>query len=416
MITFLHRHSFVLGLGALLSGLLLFMLPFVLPTADIKQMQESTLRILCKSKEGTFTGSGFVVGTDSVTHIVTNDHVATCAGTGEQQILSAVLSRDDMIPLEIEWHDTDKDLAIVQSAAPLGRPAVRFTDTASVVSGAPVTVVGFPGAADQMVGAPNIAVPSVGRGNISRIVFGSNGTRYFQHTAPSNPGDSGGPVYDGSGNVIGVNSLKALAVVPTISDGHLTAGRIVSGEGIAAAVDAAEVVPQLDKLQVPYAMSDSLSAISAPAALVAAAVALMLTAAGIVVLTSSGRGWVLRRGSPAKGRDPKARGGRIRVLNGALAGTELAISAKVVLGRDPSQAQIVFPDDDTAVSRRHCEIAFDTVAAQFEVRDLKSRNGTFIAGEAGPPRRLRPDVVERVAPGNSILVGSSRNRLVLELA
>jgi pSer/pThr/pTyr-binding forkhead associated (FHA) protein len=76
---------------------------------------------------------------------------------------------------------------------------------------------------------------------------------------------------------------------------------------------------------------------------------------------------------------------------------------------------MVFPKDDTAVSRRHCEIGFNTGAGQFEVRDLKSRNGTFISGDAGPPRRLAPEVIERVAPGHSVLVGSSRNRLALEL-
>jgi pSer/pThr/pTyr-binding forkhead associated (FHA) protein len=94
---------------------------------------------------------------------------------------------------------------------------------------------------------------------------------------------------------------------------------------------------------------------------------------------------------------------------------EVPVSAKVTLGRDPAKAQIVFPSEDTAVSRRHCEIRFDSAVALFEVRDLGSRNGTFIANGPDPPRRLAPDVVERLAPGQNILVGSSRNRLVLEL-
>jgi S1-C subfamily serine protease len=255
----------------------------------------------------------------------------------------------------------------------------------------------------------------VSRGNVSRIISGTHGTRYLQHTAPTNPGNSGGPVYDQAGNVIGVNSMKALTLVPTISGGHLAAGRVASGEGIAVAVDVAEILSALEQLQVPYAMIGNYSDMSMPMTLVAATVAMILAAAGIVVLTSSGRDWVFRRTIPIKIRDPNARGGKIRVINGALAGTELSISAKVILGRDPTQAQMVFPQDDTAVSRRHCEIGFNTGVGQFEVRDLKSRNGTFIAGDAGPPRRLAPEVVERVAPGHSVLVGSSRNRLALEL-
>jgi Zn-dependent protease with chaperone function len=108
-------------------------------------------------------------------------------------------------------------------------------------------------------------------------------------------------------------------------------------------------------------------------------------------------------------------GGKIRILGGSLTGTEVPVSARVILGRDPAKAQIVFPTEDTAVSREHCEIRFDSAHALFEVRDLGSRNGTFIASGLDPPRRLTPDVAERLAPGQNIMVGSSRNRLVLEL-
>ena len=108
-------------------------------------------------------------------------------------------------------------------------------------------------------------------------------------------------------------------------------------------------------------------------------------------------------------------GGKIRILGGSLAGMEVPVSARVILGRDPTKAQIVFPSEDMAVSRRHCEIQFDSADSLFEVRDLGSRNGTFVTNGSDPPRRLAPDVAERLAPGQYILVGSSRNRLALEL-
>lgn len=118
---------------------------------------------------------------------------------------------------------------------------------------------------------------------------------------------------------------------------------------------------------------------------------------------------------PADRKGVNVQAGKIRILGGSLAGKEVPVSARLILGRDPSKAQIVFPSEDTAVSRQHCEIRFDRVGAHFEVRDLGSRNGTFIANAADPPRRLAPDVAERLAPGQNILVGSRRNRLVLEL-
>jgi len=108
-------------------------------------------------------------------------------------------------------------------------------------------------------------------------------------------------------------------------------------------------------------------------------------------------------------------GGKIRILGGSLAGMEVPVSARVILGRDPTKAQIVFPSEDMAVSRRHCEIQFDSADSLFEVRDLGSRNGTFVTNGSDAPRRLAPDVAERLAPEQYILVGSSRNRLALEL-
>ena len=108
-------------------------------------------------------------------------------------------------------------------------------------------------------------------------------------------------------------------------------------------------------------------------------------------------------------------GGKIRILGGSLAGMEVPVSARVILGRDPTRAQIVFPSEDTAVSRQHCEIRLDSADGLFEVRDLGSRNGTFVTNGSDPPRRLAPDVAERLAPEQYVLVGSSRDRLALEL-
>jgi pSer/pThr/pTyr-binding forkhead associated (FHA) protein len=63
----------------------------------------------------------------------------------------------------------------------------------------------------------------------------------------------------------------------------------------------------------------------------------------------------------------------------------------------------------------HCEIRFDSNAARFEIKDLGSRNGTFVASGAAAPRRLAPHAAEPIAPGQRVLIGSSKNCLVVEL-
>ena len=407
-----------LGVAMLLLAMLPLVLLFHRSAANMEQMQQSTVRLLCKTKGGLESGSGFIIGMDRVTYVVTNDHVATCAKSGDAQGLAVILSRHNFVPAHIVWADADKDLAIVRTGKPLDRPAAQLADTSSVEPGAPVTVVGFPGAADEMVDTEDIAVPSVSRGNVSRVIPGTNGAHYFQHTAATNPGNSGGPVYDEAGHVIGINSLKALTLVPTISGrGQLSTDRVANGEGIAAAIDVAELLPHLRALGVPFVIAGTLTSMDIAMTLVSGAFSLLLAAGGILALTSSGREWLFRRAAPAaNSRSPSARAGRIRILTGALAGMEVSVSSGIILGRDPSKAQIVFPNDDTSVSRQHCEIRFDSTAALFEVRDLGSRNGTFIANGSEAPRRLAANAVERVAPGQNILVGSSRNRLAVELS
>jgi PPM family protein phosphatase len=178
------------------------------------QMQRSTVRILSETKEDSEAGSGFDVGTDSVTYMVTNQHVAAYAKLDKTRELRVLLSRDVLPPIYVVWAAANKDLAIVRSTEPLGTPAVQLADTASVM----------PGGRGQ-----KFAGPSVSRGNVSR----------------STPGRSGvlkGSVYDEVGNIIGVNTLKALITVPSISGEKVSLDeRIASGEGIAAAVDTAEL-------------------------------------------------------------------------------------------------------------------------------------------------------------------------------
>ena len=72
---------------------------------------------------------------------------------------------------------------------------------------------------------------------------------------------------------------------------------------------------------------------------------------------------------------------RLKVLRGKSAGKEVRVAGpKFVIGR--AEEANLRPRSDV-ISRRHCEISIDGDVVT--VRDMGSRNGTFVNGEAGRP-------------------------------
>lgn len=145
------------------------------------------------------TGTGFFVSGDRV---VTNNHVTEgctklrVAGDSGGRLLSS---------------DPRNDLALISSEG-------RSPDTATirvgrVKLGEPATVAGFP--LSGLLAGLNITT-----GNVSSLAGLRGDTRFLQITAPVQPGNSGGPLLDGSGKVIGVvvSKLDALKVAEATGD------------------------------------------------------------------------------------------------------------------------------------------------------------------------------------------------------
>ena len=95
---------------------------------------------------------------------------------------------------------------------------------------------------------------------------------------------------------------------------------------------------------------------------------------------------------------PAVMGSRLRVVSGALAGRELALGERTVLGRSAAEADVSL--EDAAASRRNTEIVRD--GAVWRVRDLDSRNGTELDGE-----RLPTDQLVRMHAGARLRVGAT---------
>jgi S1-C subfamily serine protease len=133
------------------------------------------------------SGTGFYVDTQG--HLLTNAHVVEgCADIG-------VLKEDGIVPTSILHVDADLDLALIE-AAPTDGPYAVFRST-DVELGEPAYAVGFP-----LLGM--LTTINMTDGVISSLTGPAGYDGVIQTTAPVQPGNSGGPLVDEGGSVIGV--------------------------------------------------------------------------------------------------------------------------------------------------------------------------------------------------------------------
>jgi S1-C subfamily serine protease len=154
-------------------------------------------------------GSGFVVSADGV--ILTNAHVITNAGEAERAAETKgaddvwVEFRDgDVVPAEIVGWDVFDDVGVVRVDPKLHPLApVPLGDSASVAVGAPVAAIGSPFGAETSL---SVGVVSATRRTISALTSRYQLVDAIQIDAPINRGNSGGPLFDARGRVIGINA------------------------------------------------------------------------------------------------------------------------------------------------------------------------------------------------------------------
>ena len=83
----------------------------------------------------------------------------------------------------------------------------------------------------------------------------------------------------------------------------------------------------------------------------------------------------------------------IKAVSGHFEDKSIKFINHLVIGRDPSAAQLVYPDSNKRISRVHCTINYDESSKRFIIID-SSTNGTFFDGgvqlEPGKPYVLKP--------------------------
>lgn len=173
--------------------------PSALSGVDISEVVASVIDsvVLIENANGPGSGSGIVI--DQQGHILTNYHVV------ESMVTVKVTLYDGSAALaQVVGTDPGNDLAVIRATnftAEQLKPA-RLGDSAQVRVGQPVFAIGNPfeerfTVTSGIISALNRSSPSFGGRSIQGVL---------QTDAALNPGNSGGPLFNLEGEVIGINT------------------------------------------------------------------------------------------------------------------------------------------------------------------------------------------------------------------
>ena len=178
----------------------------------VMKANNSVLRIITSYSNGDMaSGSGFVVACDKTkAYIITNWHVAV---KDDPAYISVILNAEAEINASVEASDESRDLAVLKVAMPLGMDPLKLNGE-SAGKGDGIYAIGFPGGADYLSDdlALNQEDTTITDGIVSAIrkaTLSENGVQreLLQISAAINHGNSGGPVLNEKGNVVGVSTF-----------------------------------------------------------------------------------------------------------------------------------------------------------------------------------------------------------------
>ena len=152
-----------------------------------------------QTQEAQSLGSGFIISADGF--VVTNNHVvASPTGRGTVEEITVTMPDGTEYPARLVGADAASDLAVLKISASKPLPFVNFGNSAQARVGDWVMAIGNPFGLGGTVtsGIVSAVYRNTGQGGAY--------DRYIQTDAAINRGNSGGPLFDMQGNVIGINN------------------------------------------------------------------------------------------------------------------------------------------------------------------------------------------------------------------
>lgn len=176
---------------------------------EVVEAAKSVVRIVSLYSDGIATGSGFVIKNEpGELLIATNNHVVEDNPTS----ISVWVAEDELAEAEVVFATAKKDLCVLRIRETVDMPALTLAEEAPR-QGQAVYAVGYPGVGDIL--SDSVAhtgeAATITDGIISAIRTltieeGADPAKLLQINAAINSGNSGGPLFNTKGEVIGVNT------------------------------------------------------------------------------------------------------------------------------------------------------------------------------------------------------------------
>lgn len=217
-----------------------------IPPALLARLKAATVYIKVNTREFAASGSGFVLRvSDDTALIVTNQHVAVpksdrggAAGAVEFEVVFHSGRKSEFArAAELVAADQEHDLAIlrvrgVRNATDFPE-ALNTSQRPALSETTPIFVIGFP-FGDRLTTTKGNPAVTISRGTITSLREDDAGdTVFIQIDADSNPGNSGGPVVDGRGQLVGIlrggkPGTHINFAIPSIELSRVLTGRVAN--------------------------------------------------------------------------------------------------------------------------------------------------------------------------------------------
>ncbi|MEA4870826.1 MAG: trypsin-like peptidase domain-containing protein [Christensenella sp.] len=381
----------------------------------------------------TILGTGFCVGKagEPVEYVITNAHVVTATDEygnvlgypDEVNVIFEDVDADSTVSAKVLKIFTDGvDLAILRLQAPTTlRQQLPLRSASEMKIMDEVFALGFPAIADDSSGYIPSTVDdvTVTKGSVGKAQYLDGNTKYLQIDNAISSGNSGGPLLDENGAVVGINTWVA----------DPSAGTSL---GFALYIDYA--IDYFNTMGYPYTLASDLAVTGNPgpsgdpaavpavpqpapepaglAWYVYLAIGVAVAAVAVVVYLMLDR----KKKQAASAQIPYTmpvsrgadanRGGRQIMSIGqtnVLGSKSYAVRGKTIIGRDPAGCQIVFPAKTPGISSKHCLV--QEIPEGVVVMDVGSTYGTFL--ENGT--RMEPNKPYNILAGEAFYLASKDN-------